>query len=115
MYWRCIFEGAQECRFANQRRSLGTLGGSTVEPWEMAEGVGFEPTVRLPVRLISSQVPLTTQPPFPARQRNILRRFPSRASSFGVGINRRMVYHPEKQEGAGGQNSPAPMLGVGRT
>ncbi len=31
---------------------------------EMAEGVGFEPTVRLPVRLISSQVPLTTQPPF---------------------------------------------------
>ena len=31
----------------------------------MAEGVGFEPTVRLPVRLISSQVPLTTQPPFP--------------------------------------------------
>ena len=30
----------------------------------LAEGVGFEPTVRLPVRLISSQVPLTTQPPF---------------------------------------------------
>ena len=30
----------------------------------MAEGVGFEPTVRLPVRLISSQVPSTTQPPF---------------------------------------------------
>ena len=31
----------------------------------MAEGVGVEPTVRLPVRLISSQVPSTTQPPFP--------------------------------------------------
>ena len=30
----------------------------------MAEGEGFEPPVRLPVRLISSQVPLTTQPPF---------------------------------------------------
>jgi hypothetical protein len=30
----------------------------------LAEGVGFEPTVRLPVRLISSQVPSTTQPPF---------------------------------------------------
>ncbi len=30
----------------------------------MAEGVGFEPTVELPQRLISSQVPLTTQPPF---------------------------------------------------
>src|ERR1035441_2824447 len=34
---------------------------------ELAEGVGFEPTVRLPVRLISSQVPLTTQPPFQPR------------------------------------------------
>ena len=30
----------------------------------MAEGVGFEPTVRFPVRLISSQVPSTAQPPF---------------------------------------------------
>ena len=30
----------------------------------LAEGVGFEPTVRLPARLISSQVPSTTQPPF---------------------------------------------------
>ncbi len=31
---------------------------------QMAEGVGFEPTVELPLLLISSQVPLTTQPPF---------------------------------------------------
>jgi hypothetical protein len=31
---------------------------------KLAEGVGFEPTVGLPQRLISSQVPLTTQPPF---------------------------------------------------
>jgi integrase len=30
----------------------------------MAEGVGFEPTVALRLLLISSQVPLTTQPPF---------------------------------------------------
>ena len=29
-----------------------------------SEGVGFEPTVRFPVRLISSQVPSTAQPPF---------------------------------------------------
>jgi hypothetical protein len=29
--------------------------------------VGFEPTVRLPVRLISSQVPSTAQPPFQVR------------------------------------------------
>lgn len=32
----------------------------------MAEGVGFEPTVELPLRLISSQVPSTSQPPFHA-------------------------------------------------
>jgi hypothetical protein len=31
---------------------------------KMAEGVGFEPTVGLLLLLISSQVPLTTQPPF---------------------------------------------------
>ena len=30
----------------------------------MAEGEGFEPPVQLPGLLISSQVPLTTQPPF---------------------------------------------------
>ncbi len=30
----------------------------------MAEGVGFEPTAGLPHLLITSQVPLTTQPPF---------------------------------------------------
>jgi hypothetical protein len=41
----------------------------------MAEGVGFEPTVALRLLLISSQVPLTTQPPFRAAQRTILRRF----------------------------------------
>ena len=31
----------------------------------MAEGVGFEPTLGFPLSLISSQVPSTTQPPFP--------------------------------------------------
>ena len=35
-----------------------------LENSKLAEGVGFEPTVGLPLRLISSQVPLTTQPPF---------------------------------------------------
>ena len=30
----------------------------------LAEGVGFEPTVALRLLLISSQMPLTTQPPF---------------------------------------------------
>jgi hypothetical protein len=33
----------------------------------MAEGVGFEPTVRLPVRLISSQVPSTNSATLPLR------------------------------------------------
>src|ERR1700749_1731688 len=33
----------------------------------LAEGVGFEPTVELPLLLISSQMPLTTQPPFQPR------------------------------------------------
>ena len=39
--------------------------GPGQSPIALAEGVGFEPTVRLPARLISSQVPSTTQPPFP--------------------------------------------------
>ncbi len=34
----------------------------------MAEGVGFEPTVALRLLLISSQVPLTTQPPFRSQE-----------------------------------------------
>ena len=38
----------------------------------MAEGVGFEPTHELPHGLISSQVPLTTQPPFRTRRTNDL-------------------------------------------
>ena len=32
--------------------------------YKVAEGRGFEPPVGLRLRLISSQVPLTTQPPF---------------------------------------------------
>jgi hypothetical protein len=43
-------------------KKISERRGRVVE--NLAEGVGFEPTVRLPVRLISSQVPLTTQPPF---------------------------------------------------
>jgi integrase len=41
----------------------------------MAEGVGFEPTDGLPHLLISSQVPLTTQPPFQPFIIRYLRRF----------------------------------------
>ena len=81
----------------------------------LAEGVGFEPTVRLPVRLISSQVPLTTQPPFQVRSQEYF------AQVCGTGkLIRRLGKSTGrlpacKKEGAGGQNSPAPMLGVGRT
>ena len=57
----------------------------------MAEGVGFEPTVGLPLLLISSQVPLTTQPPFrfssgrlsaTFNQGAIMREFAGAASRF---------------------------------
>ena len=41
-----------------------SLCGGVKNLRKVAEGVGFEPTVELPQRLISSQVPLTTQPPF---------------------------------------------------
>lgn len=34
---------------------------------QLAEGVGFEPTLGLLLGLISSQVPSTTQPPFHRR------------------------------------------------
>ena len=48
--------------------STGPKNGKTPEnsgvTTLMAEGVGFEPTDELPHLLISSQVPLTTQPPF---------------------------------------------------
>lgn len=35
-----------------------------INVFRVAEGVGFEPTDELPHLLISSQMPLTTQPPF---------------------------------------------------
>ena len=45
----------------------GKNAETPVNTWvsqELAEGVGFEPTLGLPLSLISSQVPSTTQPPF---------------------------------------------------
>ena len=55
-FWRPagFREGFTPLNVSHPRRTKGRL----------AEGVGFEPTVELPLRLISSQVPLTTQPPF---------------------------------------------------
>jgi hypothetical protein len=47
----------------------------------MAERVGFEPTVRLPVRRISSAVLSTTQPPLREG-----RDWPAEAGSVGGGL-----------------------------
>ena len=50
----------------------------------MAEGVGFEPTVALRLLLISSQMPLTTQPPF----RRVLQNQNLSAATIFMKINR---------------------------
>jgi hypothetical protein len=51
----------------------------------VAEGVGFEPTLGLPLSLISSQVPSTTQPPFqPEIGQSISHVCPLGASRFGI-------------------------------
>jgi len=66
----------------NKTASLTKL----VPTWEnskMAEGVGFEPTVALRLLLISSQMPLTTQPPFQRES------FISHECGFGARLNRR--------------------------
>ena len=69
-----FFDFKGNIRAIEQRvRHLFTL--KSVETWTFArsftraasraaEGVGFEPTVGLHLRLISSQVPSTAQPPF---------------------------------------------------
>ena len=41
------------------------------EKADLAEGRGFEPPVGLPLLLISSQMPLTTQPPFQPRTESV--------------------------------------------
>ena len=48
----------------DETRAVLTKLVPLLEKIKLAEGVGFEPTVGLPLLLISSQVPLTTQPPF---------------------------------------------------
>jgi hypothetical protein len=45
-------------------RDIRDVGIVRLGPGRLAEGEGFEPPVPLRVRLISSQVPSTTQPPF---------------------------------------------------
>ena len=57
---------------SDAQRSSGGLNGGRVGEWrQMAERVGFEPTVRFPVHCISSAAHSTTLPPlrevFPVR------------------------------------------------
>ena len=52
-----------KCRAPGRPPKCWIDRGGTPET-ELAEGEGFEPPVPLRVRLISSQVPSTTQPPF---------------------------------------------------
>lgn len=47
-----------------KNKTGGRSGTLPIRTTELAEGEGFEPPVPLRVRLISSQVPSTTQPPF---------------------------------------------------
>lgn len=49
----------------------------------MAEGRGFEPPVGLPLLLISSQMPLTTQPPF-HRETIVLRFSDARQADLSI-------------------------------
>ena len=59
-YWPVLFSLAVSLALA----SSGFAILLEINSLRMAEGVGFEPTVELPLLLISSQMPLTTQPPF---------------------------------------------------
>ena len=52
------------CQVKNEDAEFSILVKLIKPLKKLAEGVGFEPTVGLPLLLISSQVPLTTQPPF---------------------------------------------------
>src|SRR5437868_10012125 len=61
------------------------MRGATHGRERLAEGRGFEPPVGLPLRLISSQVPLTTQPPF----RPMQRKYCARISGCGKLIRNR--------------------------
>ena len=54
---------AECCQLANSLH-LFNCGGRVNRAW-LAEGEGFEPPLGLLLSLISSQVPSTTQPPFP--------------------------------------------------
>ena len=65
MVWRDQWRDGRFCPFAGESGlSTHQLRKPLLASGLMAEGVGFEPTEPVRVLLISSQVPLTTQPPF---------------------------------------------------
>src|SRR6266516_268857 len=74
---------------------------------KLAEGRGFEPPVGLPPRLISSQVPLTTQPPFRFPCVSIPE-FASAASSVGPRGNLRKPRKAHLAVSKGAPNLPSP-------
>ena len=75
---------------------------------KMAEGVGFEPTDELPHLLISSQVPLTTQPPFrPKSGRDYARLL--RSGKLNRKLNRPQIQSPNRRASAG---VPLPSISV---
>ncbi len=65
---------------------------------KMAEGRGFEPPVTLRLRLISSQVPLTTQPPFLRCSGNTVPEFVVAASLICCGFGDEFEEEPLKKE-----------------
>ena len=62
--WACFQIDFESWSIAGRESSQLAAAAPDLNAWEMAEGVGFEPTVALRLLLISSQMPLTTQPPF---------------------------------------------------
>ena len=98
-YWRFYSESHSESGLDEKPES----SRNTCKHWlelKLAEGVGFEPTVALRPRLISSQVPLTTQPPFPP----VADRFP------GVRLAGKRIWHGVPS--APGQNYSAAQVPV---
>jgi hypothetical protein len=69
--WRFLFDNRRNSgdlrRFGFHGLSSLTVKNIQNRPETLAEGVGFEPTLGFPLSLISSQVPSTTQPPFPPK------------------------------------------------
>jgi hypothetical protein len=72
--------------------------------YQLADGVGFEPTVALPLRRFSRPVPSTARPPIHTRNIKYLRWRSGEQSEAG-----RAICHPIATRGAGECYHDAPM------